>query len=154
MEIRTNWTEHSPRHTNLIRNRYKYANAQVYPLCISFLFPLSPLLTDLPHPAAVQQVSPPFPSCVFLLLSPFVSGFLLLTIKKLPIWPWRRHNCHYYCCGPAHHTVYWLFRRGGGGKHCLLCADATQYYHSVTTAHPHTHARVSISVFSALSVSL
>lgn len=26
----------------------------------------------------------------------------------------------------------------GGGKHCLLCADATQYYHSVTTAHPHT----------------
>lgn len=33
---------------------------------------------------------------------------------------------------------------GGGGKHCLLCADATQHYHSVTTTHPYS---VSISLF-------
>lgn len=103
-----------------------------------------------PCSCAAGQPPPPSPSCVFL-LSPFVSGSLLLTIKKLPICPWRRHNCHYYCCGPAHHTVYWLFRREGGGKHCLLCADATQYYHSVTTAHPHTHAQsLYLTLFSPL----
>lgn len=125
----------SQSYTNLIRKWYKYANVHKSILGVFPFFSLSLSLS---------------PSCVFL-LSPFVSGSLLLTIKKLPICPWRRHNCHYYCCGPAHHTVYWLFRREGGGKHCLLCADATQYYHSVTTAHPHTHAQsLYLTLFSPL----
>lgn len=51
---------------------------------ITFLFPA--LLTDPPHPAAVQQVSAPsLVPCPFL-LSPSQSGSLVLTIKKLPIW--------------------------------------------------------------------
>lgn len=105
--------------------------AQICPLCISFVFPP-------PHPAAVQQVSSPsvFSFCF---LPPCLAGSLVLTIKKAANLAGRRHNCHYDCCGPAHHTLYWLFHWGGGGKHCLLCADATQYYHSVTTAHPQTY---------------
>lgn len=119
-----------------------YKCAQIHLLCIFDSFSSSSC-TDPPHPAAVQQVSTP--------------------LSLLPVWlcgshrkekekgkknaanlAARRHNCHYDCCGPAHHTVCWLFHRGGGrgGGHCLHCAGATQYYHSVTTAHPHTHKHV------------
>lgn len=74
---------------------------QIYPLCIQFIFP--PLLTDLPHPAAVQQVNYPSVLSSFL-LPPCLPDSLVLTIKKTANLSGRRHNCHYDCCGPAHQT--------------------------------------------------
>lgn len=53
---------------------------------------------------------------------------LVRTVRQAANLSWRRHNCLYGCSGPVYHT-------GGGGKCCLLHADDTQYYHSVTTAH-------------------
>lgn len=91
----------------------------------SFIFSTL-LLIEPPHPVHLSLH-------LLLLLPPRLAP--LLTIKQAADLSW--HNCHYDRCSPAH-TVFWLFYRGGG-KHCLLCADATQYYHSVTTTHPHTH---------------
>lgn len=127
--------------TTLLRNQCKY-------LHITFLFPFH---SSLIHPT-LQLCSRsvlPLP----LSLSPSQSGSLVLTIKKLPIWleediiaimtAAALHITQYADCSSEREEE-------GGGKHCLLCADATQYYHSVTTAHPHTQThtdRVSTHFF-------
>lgn len=73
-------------------------NMQMCPNLSTVYFPSSPTTPHkLTHPAAVQQVS-----------SPSLSGPLVLTQikkkKKNANLSRRRHNCHYDCCGPAHHT--------------------------------------------------
>lgn len=133
--------------TTLLRNQCKYVNG-----CILLFFsPFTPHWSTPPCSCAAGQCS------LSLSLSPSQSGSLVLTIKKLPIWleediiaimtAAALHITQYADCSSEQEEK-------GGGKHCLLCADATQYYHSVTTAHPHTQIhtdRVSTQFFSFFS---
>lgn len=129
--------------TTLLRNQCKYVNG-----CILLFFsPFTPHWSTPPCSCAAGQCS------LSLSLSPSQSGSLVLAIKKLPIWleediiaimtAAALHITQYADCSSEQEEK-------GGGKHCLLCADATQYYHSVTTAHPHTQIhtdRVSTQFF-------
>lgn len=49
-----------------------------------------------------------------------------------------------------HITVSRLFRRSRGQTLSPLCTDATQYYHSVTTGHPHSLHLKSLKPFQSL----
>lgn len=87
--------------------------------------------------------------CLFSPAASFFCGALLLAINQPASRPCKRHNCHYDCCSPAHTQRTDCSAERGGG--CLPCADATQYYYSVTTARLHTHTGARKHTFFFLS---